>query len=367
MLRRRQFLGLLAAAGAPRAWGQLPAPLPPVPRVNGGINVQPLRQLGGAPAGTHPLIDPELVELQLGAVYALGFEQLRVTLSFNRFGPDFLAAIPYCRAARALGIDVVGVMSDFAGYSLAQALLNQRSRAAVLNTYRDIFVLPTVEPASPVVARAGDFSLQVMNEPTHSLGLTPEEYVHELLRPVNTNFKLRNPDMLIASAAEVGNVEGLFRMRAMLEAGLEAHCDRVAYHVYSRRLPPLLSGLTRRPVWISESGADGTAGHLAWFRDVFPELQRSIAGVERIFFYVLFDPDPGRFRLFEVARDSSGVARLRVESRELVDHLASRVTAASGAVARAPFEQLIPDVTAYFPTQFDLDRVVEATPFLPPP
>ncbi len=366
-MRRRQFLGLLAAAGAPRAGAQLPALLPPVPRVNGGINVQPLRRLERAPAGALPLIEPELVELQLRAVYALGFEQLRVTLSFNRFGPDFLAAIPYCRAARALGIDVVGVMNDFAGYSLAQALLNQRSRAAVLNTYRDIFVLPAVEPASPAVARAGLFSLQVMNEPVHSLGLTPEEYVRELLRPVNTNFKLRNPELLIASAAEVGNVEGLLRVRAMLEAGLEAHCDRVAYHVYSSRLPPLLSGLTRRPVWITESGADGTAGHLGWFRDVFPELRKGIAGVERVFFYVLFDPDPGRFRLFEVARDASGIARLRLESHELVEHLAARVAAASGAEPRAAFEELIPDITAYFPTQFDLDRVVEATPFLPPP
>lgn len=364
-MRRRQFLGLLAA-GVPAA-AQLPAGRPPVPRVNGGINIQPLRRLSGAPSSAQPLIDPDLVALQLRAVYALGFEQLRVTLSFNRFGPDFLAAIPYCRAARALGIDVLGVMSDFTGYSLAQAILNERSRAAVLNTYRDIFVLPSVEPATPAVARAGDFSLQVLNEPTHALGLAPDDYVRDLLRPVNANFKLRNPDILIVSAAEVGNVEGVYRMRAMFEAGLEAHCDRVAYHVYSSRLPPLLSGLARRPVWITESGAAPTAQHLPWVRDVFPSLRRDIAGVERIFFYVLYDTGPGRFRLFDVARDASGVARLRVESQELVDHFAARVAAASGAAPSATFEELIPDVTKYFPTQFDLDRVVEATPFIPPP
>jgi hypothetical protein len=305
------------------------------------------------------------VDLQMRAVYALGFEQLRITLPFNRFGPDFFAAIPYVRSALALGIDVVGVLGDFSGYALAQALAQQRSAAAVLNTYRDIFVLPTALPA-PGVARAGVFALQVFNEPIHFLGHSAEEYVQLFLKPVNAFFKLRSPELQVVSAAEVGNVEGIYRERALLEAGLEAHCDRVAYHVYSRNLLPLLTNLVRRPVWVTESGADGTASHLPWVRDVFPEIRDRIKGVERVFFYVLFDRDPGGFRLLEITRAAAGGYEARAESQPLVAHLTERVTSASGGRATAAYEDLIPDISAYFPTPFDFDRVVEASPFLPP-
>jgi hypothetical protein len=363
MLRRR-FLQLLAAAvpaaPAARARG---ASARAVPRVNGGINLQPLRRLD---RGSGPPIEPELVDLQLAAVYALGFEQVRVTLPFNRFDPNFFAAIPYVRASRALGIDVLGVVSDFAGYSLLQALGTPRSRAAVLNTYRDVFLLTEVEPAAPCVERAGGFALQVLNEPTHALGIDPGDYVREFLGPVNEFFKLRDPALVVVSGAEVGNIDGIYRVRAMIEAGLHAHCDRVAYHVYSRRLVPLLAGLARRPVWITESGAEGGASHLPWVRDVFPEIRRGIAGVERIFFYVLFDAAPGRFRLLDIAHDASGAARARVESEQLVEHLRSRAGEAAGGQPTASYEELIPDIRAYFPTQADVDRVLEALPFLPP-
>jgi hypothetical protein len=256
-VQRRHFLKTAAAAlvGASRAAGQVvPVCRQPVPRVNGGINVQPLRRLERSPPPGVPPIEPELIDLQMRAVYALGFEQMRITLPFNRFDANFLAAIPYVRAARALGIDVVGVMSDFAGYALVQAIARNRSRAAVLNTYRDIFVLPAIEPASPCIPRAGELALQVLNEPTHSLGITPAEYVPEFLRPVKEFFALRSPELPIVSAAEVGSVEGILRVRALLEAGLEAHCDRVGVHVYSRRLLPFLSGLFRRTAWVTESG-----------------------------------------------------------------------------------------------------------------
>lgn len=370
-MRRRHLLQLLAAGLAALPRGRAAAQGVPerraVPRVNGGINVQPLRRLEPTPEASPPLIEPALVDLQMRAVYALGFQQLRITLSFNRFGPDFFAAIPYVRCARALGIDVVGVLGDFAGYSLVQALAQQRSAAAVLNTYRDIFVLPTPEPAGPAVARTGAFALQVLNEPIHFLGLSAEDYVQGFLRPINAFFKLRSPELVIVSAAEIGNIEGIFRQRALLEAGLEAHCDRVAYHVYSRSLPPLLAGLVERPVWITESGAEGTPNHLPWLRDVFPEMRDRIGGVERIFFYVLFDRDPGRFRLLDIARSASGEYQARAESQALADHLAAQVSATARDQPTTSYDELVPDITAYFPTPFDFDRAVEASPFLPPP
>src|SRR5262245_4934 len=83
-----------------------------VPKVNGAVNVQPLRCLGCAP--TDPTIDPALVGLQLEAVYSLGFDGIRVTAPLSDRG-SLLAAIPYARAARALGIDALVLLADFTG------------------------------------------------------------------------------------------------------------------------------------------------------------------------------------------------------------------------------------------------------------
>ena len=93
--------------------------LPVVPRINGGINVHPVRRLGeqdGLPVlgepDDLPVIIPELVDLQLRTVYELGIQQIRTTVTFDAFGfgRSFLGAIPYVRAARALGIDVLGLI-----------------------------------------------------------------------------------------------------------------------------------------------------------------------------------------------------------------------------------------------------------------
>ena len=79
-----------------------------MPRVNGAINVQPLRRLDPA-ANAIPGIEVELVDAQMRALYELGFAAVRITVTFSRFGENFLAAIPYVRAARALGIDVLAL------------------------------------------------------------------------------------------------------------------------------------------------------------------------------------------------------------------------------------------------------------------
>jgi hypothetical protein len=176
---RREVLRLAMAALA----GQLgsPPPRPPVPRVNGGVNVQPLRRFDLEAGFTPPLIVPELVDAQMQAVYELGFEQIRITIPFGRFGPDFLGAIPYARTARALGIDVLGVISQFTGFDLVQALSRREEREKVLEVYFQIFdslVPPASEGISP-----GRFAAQVLNEPTHFLGISPELYSRSRHRP----------------------------------------------------------------------------------------------------------------------------------------------------------------------------------------
>jgi len=335
--------------------------LPPLPRVNGGINLQPLRRFDQDGSRAEPLIVPELVDLQLQAVYELGFERMRLTLSFNRFGPDFLAAIPYVRAARAMGIHVLGVIGQFSGFDLVQALSRPATREEVLEVYLTIFD-DTVAPASSTIGETGSFSAQVLNEPTHFLGIPPEAYVWDFLAPAYDHLKEDDPRLLVVSAAEVGGVDGLLRQRALFEAGLERFCDRVAYHVYNPGLIPRLAGMATRPVWITESGIAGPERHLDWVTRLFSEMSRAIPSVEQIFFFALFDFQPNRYRLIDIVPQGDGGFHALVESEELVRYFLGRVNQATGGEARASYRDLIPDITDYFPTAEDL-RVIASTSF----
>jgi len=327
-----------------------------VPKVNGGINVHPLRRLDFDPAEEDPVIVPDLVALQVRAVYELGFDGLRITTPFGDRG-NFLAAIPYVRAARALGIDAVVVLADFSGFSLARALHDADRRAEVLRLYATVFA-PPPEPAMPGMGGLGPrgvgrVAFQVLNEPTHFLGVPPDVYVRELLAPSFAWIKAASPDVIVVSAAEVGNVDGPARVRAMLEAGLESVTDRIAYHVYSRAAIPLLSAHVRQLVWITESGAAGTALHLPWVCDTFPEILERIEDATRIFYYDLFDPDRGLYRLLDIRAESGGYGAL-VESGDLHDFFADNVAAAAAGRPLLGFDTLVPDIRAYFPTEADV-------------
>ncbi len=362
---RRDFLRRSASAALGLSLPSIPRGasgevLPPLPRVNGGINLQPLRRFDQDASGVEPLIVPELVDLQLQAVYELGFERLRLTLSFNRFGPDFLAAIPYVRAARAMGIHVLGVIGQFSGFDLVQALSRPATREEVLEAYLTIFD-DAVAPASSAIGQTGTFSAQVLNEPTHFLGIPPQAYVSDFLAPAYDHLKEDDPRLLVVSAAEVGRVDGLLRQRALFEAGVERFCDRVAYHVYDPRLIPRLAGMASRPVWITESGTAGPESHLDWVTRRFSEMSRAIAGVEQIFYFDLFDFQPNRYRLIDIAREGEGFQAL-FESEELIRYFRGRVDEATGGEARASYRDLIPDIIDYFPTTEDL-RVIASTSF----
>jgi len=342
-----------------------PSPSPDVgivvPKVNGGINLQPLRRLD--PRDPDPTIIPDLVALQLGAVYELGFDGLRVTAPFSDRA-NFLAAIPYVRAARALGIDAIVVLADFAGLSLARALFDDRRRPAVLRLYETVFGVPPL-PVRPGLGGLGKggigrIAFQILNEPAHFLGVPPEVYVRELLTPCFVTLKLDAPDIIVVAAAEVGNVDGPPRIRAMLEAGLEYASDRVAYHIYSRAVIPLLAPHIKSLVWVTESGAAGTGLHLGWVRDTFPQIFDEIPDVSRIFYYDLFDGERGVYRLLDIQPDGPGF-RAVVESNDLHAFLVDKVLAKAAGQALIPFETLIPDIRAYFPTAADLLAYDEAS------
>ena len=330
--------------------------LPLLPRVNGGINVQPLRRLDTVHDFTPPLIIPELVDLQLRALYELGFSSMRITISFNNFGPDFFAAIPYVRAARALGIDVLGILGQFGfGFDLVQALAVPAVRGQVLQAYLEIFGQPPA-PVMNSVRTVGAFSMQVLNEPTHEYGLESEDYVHYFLIPIYEELKRRQPELTVVAAAAVGNRDGVLRARAMLEAGLENHCDRFALHVYDRSLIPRIARLSPKPTWITESGTIGTDQHLEWFTGVFPQIFTLMPQVQRIFWFQLFDFGVNRHRLIDIFENEEGY-EAQPASRLLMDYLTARVETATGGRAHARYEDLIPDITEYFPNADDFGLV----------
>jgi hypothetical protein len=333
-------------------------PPPAVPRVNGGINVHPVRRLEDL--DRLPVILPELIDLQLRAVYELGFAQMRTALAIDAdgLGRDFLAAIPYVRAARALGIDVLGIVSNLdTGPHVARALGRSLPRARVVQAVAALFAGP-VQPL-PGVSRAGGFAVQVLNEPTRQNDLPPREYVTHFLRPTHDDFRRWAPEVPIVSAASVGDRNGVLRLREMFRAGLERYCDVVALHVYDQVIIRQFSGLATRPIWVTETGVPGPDRHLDWTTIIDEELRRWLPTLERIYYYVLFDLHPNRHRLFELSGDQQRGFSSRVESTALVAHLTGRVEEALAGRVPAAFDTLIPNITTYLAT--DDDREVMAS------
>jgi hypothetical protein len=378
-VRRRRFFEL--AAGASAAWlgrgcgGDVPgaagptapaagpspgptasagAPAILTPKVNGGINVPPLRRLDLDP--NNPVTFPGLVALQLRTVYELGFDGIRIAAPYTARA-EFLAAVPYVRAARALGIDVVLVLADFGGFLLARELRDDRRRPRVLKLFSDLFATPP-HPAAPGAGGRGPggvgrIAFQVLNEPALFVGLPPDVYVNQVLRPCFTELHAINPQIIVVSAAEVGTLDGPPRVRAMLEAGLEDCADRIAFHIYNPDVIPLLSNDVRGLVWVTESGVADPSLHLGWVRDVFPRIRAQIDDVSRIFLWILYETDPRRFRLVDIQPDGPGF-RVLPESAELLAFFAENVARAAAGAPVQPFDSLVPDIGAYFPTAADV-------------
>lgn len=326
---------------------------PLLPRVNGGMNVQPLRRMDAVSDFTPPLIVPELVLLQMRAIYELGFRSIRITLSFNDFGPDFFAAIPYVRLARSLGIHVLAIVDQFgSGFDLLRALADPLRRRRVLEAYHAIFSR-TVRRASPRVHEYGQLAFQLLNEPTEARSLEPADYVVRFLGPAYADLKAIDSGTEVVAAAPVGRRAGIWRLQQMLLAGLERTCDRVALHVYDRALIPELAGLVRAPVAVTETAARRTAGHLPWVQEIYPELRETLPTLGEIYWFHLFDFEPGALRILDIREDEHGVVTASEESTELASWWRARTLAAAGDRPRATFGELVPDLDRYLPTGED--------------
>lgn len=331
----------------------------PVPRVNGAINIQPIRRFGPDQEPMDVDIIPRIVDLQMRALYELGFDSIRLTLSYADLGFNLLGAIPYVRAARALGIDVCGIVGQFGFFhNLANVLADPARRPRVLDGYLRLYASP-VEPASPRIGRVGGVTLQILNEPTNFLGIPPVDYVQRFLLPSYQHLKTAAPDLTVLSAAPVGEKIGVRRFFEMLGAGLEDACDVVGLHVYDRAVIPELAGATAKRVWITETGAVGPDNHLGWVSTVYPEMRAQLPNVERIFFFELFDLAPQAFRILDIAERADGTITTEVESTAFHQELVANVDRAVGDTPLARYEDLIPDITAYLPTAEDAEVVFE--------
>jgi hypothetical protein len=325
-----------------------------VPKINRGVNVHPVRCLSCA--ATVPDIVPDLVALQLESAYELGFDGVRVTAPLGDRNTLF-AAIPYVRAARAVGIDAVVVLADFSGLTFARALHDDHQRPSLLKAYAQVFGVPPA-PTAPGLGGLGPggvgrIAFQILNEPAAFVGVPPDVYVRELLTPAFIDLKNTDPSIIVVSAGEVGTLAGPARIRAMLEAGLERVTDRIGYHIYNRDTIPLLDDHVRAIVWVTESGAPGTASHLAWVRDTFPEIRARIEDVTRIFYYDLYESDRGIYRIIDLQRDATGY-RAVVESTALYAYFQEEVARAAAGRPLLRFADLVPDISTYFPTPEDM-------------
>jgi hypothetical protein len=327
-----------------------------VPKVNGGINVQPVRRLDPDRDEKDPVIVPELVALQVRTVYELGFDGIRLTVPYGDRA-NFLGAIPYVRAARALGIDAVVVLSNFSGLVMARVLFDERTRPMVLSLYDALLATPPDPAAAGAGGQGprgvGRIAFQILNEPALFFGIPPDVYVRELLGPCHADLRELNPQIIVVAAAEVGTLDGPPRMRAMFEAGLEDACDRVAFHIYDPEVIAALSANVKGLIWVTESGAAGTDRHLSWVRDTDAEIRARLPDVSRIFHFDLYDFDRGRFRLIDLQPQGAGY-RVVAESAELYAYFTRNVSQAAAGRPLLPFETLVPDIRAYFPTPADV-------------
>ncbi len=182
---------------------------PLLPRVNGSINIQPVWIFPSEEEPEEIAIIPQIVDLQMQAIYELGFKGIRLTLSFDTLGLNLLGAIPYVRAARALGIQVLGIIGEFGfGHDLARALVDPIKRRIVLDGYLELYDKP-ISPASPHVDQCDPLAFQIFNEPTNFLGIGPADYVRTFLAPAYDYLKQRQPDIPIVSAAPIGQDRGV--------------------------------------------------------------------------------------------------------------------------------------------------------------
>jgi len=183
---------------------------------------------------------------------------------------------------------------------------------------------------APAVRRYGAntrvIGFQVWNEPNENnqanqnLGVVdnPGAYV-DLLRQSSEIIRKVAPTRLVVSAATTAINQNypssLDYNRSMRDAGALNYTDIWAIHYYGKQYENLIrAGGVRdfinelsKPIWVTESGAQGVNNQLAYGEEVWPYLREKMPGIQRIYQYQFTEStDPSvTYGLRNLSRDAS--------------------------------------------------------------
>lgn len=167
-----------------------------------------------------------------------------------------------------------------------------------------------------VVDRYGDdprvVGFQIGNEPNNpdfSMNLTlgfledPVAYVAVLARAYSI-IQSQTPSKKTVIAATTALNQAFPQTRdynrRMRDAGALAFCDIWAAHIYGRQyeniirdggVADFLNGINK-PIWITETGAQGVNNQLAYGEEMWPFLLKNIRGIDYFFVYQYTDSSP---------------------------------------------------------------------------
>ncbi|MFN4894831.1 MAG: cellulase family glycosylhydrolase [Pseudomonadota bacterium] len=143
------------------------------------------------------------------------------------------------------------------------------------------------------------------NQPNRNIGVydNPAAYV-EMLKMSHAVIQSIAPSKLVVTAATTAinqNYPGSLNYnRAMRDAGAQGYSDIWAIHYYGKQYENLIrpggvrdftNGLSK-PIWVTESGAQGVNKQLAYGQEVWPYLQEKIPGIQRIYQYQFTESTP---------------------------------------------------------------------------
>jgi hypothetical protein len=166
----------------------------------------------------------------------------------------------------------------------------------------------------PLVQRYADnprvIGFQIWNEPNMQttensiMGFgDPASYVEMLALAHNVIRESAPGKLVISSATTAINQnypDSLNYNRAMRDAGAQDLCDIWAAHYYGKQfervvapdgVADFLNGL-KRPIWITESGAQGVNEQLPYGEQAWPFLLDEIPGIQRIYAYQFTESTP---------------------------------------------------------------------------
>jgi hypothetical protein len=178
---------------------------------------------------------------------------------------------------------------------------------------------------------------QVWNEPNFlarrdnvvlALDTAPSNYL-ALMSNASASIRRLAPGKLVISAATTAINQNypqtLDYNRSLRDGGLYSQVDVIGIHYYGRQfenvvrpngIADFLESVTR-PIWVTESGAQGTSTQLKYVEEVWPYLREKIPAIERFYYYQMYEPtDPASTYGLRNLSSSASVSDLYVYLRD---------------------------------------------------